>query len=51
MKTILDILRLTKGHKRLDFTDVLSYVYLSLWCFHHVRTGFVAGSLFFQDIR
>jgi alpha-1,4-digalacturonate transport system permease protein len=33
MKTILDFLRLTKGHKRLDFTDVLSYVYLAFGVF------------------
>jgi len=33
MKTILGFLRLTKGHKRLDFTDVLSYGYLAFGVF------------------
>ncbi len=33
MKTILDFLRQTKGHKRLDFTDVLSYLYLAFGVF------------------
>lgn len=28
MKTILDYLRVTKGRKRLDITDILSYLYL-----------------------
>jgi len=30
MSTILETLRLTKGHKKLDFTDIISYVYLCL---------------------
>jgi len=33
MKTILDFLRQTKGRNRLDFTDVLSYVYLAFGVF------------------
>ena len=33
MKTILDFLRLAKGRKRLDFTDVLSYGYLIIGVF------------------
>jgi alpha-1,4-digalacturonate transport system permease protein len=30
MNTFLDSLRLTKGRKRLDFTDIISYVYLGV---------------------
>jgi alpha-1,4-digalacturonate transport system permease protein len=30
MSSILDFLHLTKGRKRLDFTDILSYVYLGM---------------------
>jgi alpha-1,4-digalacturonate transport system permease protein len=30
MRTILEYFRRTKGHKKLDFTDILSYIYLGL---------------------
>ena len=43
MATIMGFLRRTKGHKKLDYTDVISYIYLGIGVIYHVWPGIMVG--------